>query len=213
MECAFGHQGRPAFSEEQIAAGFGGTEGLDGIPELIWTASPPMSTSMRCSPRSHSARPILTRLALLIHEALGHRRAIMGEPDLLNSCDVGGSSDPAALAVALVQRRDRLTKARVLHLEVKPFVVSPTDHIDLVRTNIDNLALRLAAQRCRSLSTSATSAITSLLANAVPRQSLVVCGSRAASNTPRASLRWPSATSTACKRDPGYDAVAPPAAA
>lgn len=67
----------------------------------------------------------------------------MGEPDLLNSCDVGGSSDPAALAVALVQRRDRLTKARVLHLEVKPLVVSPTDHIDLVRTNIDNLALRL----------------------------------------------------------------------
>ncbi len=95
-------------------------------------------------------------------------------PYLLISCDVGGSSDPAALAVALVQRRDRLTKARILHMEIRPPVVSPTDHIALISGAIEAQAARLGRASTRIVvDVSNNSAIASLLAQALPRNSLV----------------------------------------
>ena len=58
---------------------------------------------------------------------------------LLFSLDVGGVGDPAALAVLHVRRDDRLTRAKVLRLDLKPPVVTPKMHVDFVEQVVSDV--------------------------------------------------------------------------
>ena len=96
---------------------------------------------------------------------------------LLCSLDVGGSSDPAAIAVALVSRQDRLTRARILHMEVVRPVVTPTRHIALVQEVMEAITYKATGRGVTRyvVDVSNNSAIAFLLAQALPRSSLVGC--------------------------------------
>jgi hypothetical protein len=93
---------------------------------------------------------------------------------LLCVLDVGGSADPAAIAVAHISRRDRLTKARVLHLGIKNPVVTPQGHVDWVQETILAITAKVGRGPTRyAVDLSNNSAIAFLLAQQLPRNSLI----------------------------------------
>lgn len=94
---------------------------------------------------------------------------------LLCSLDVGGTVDPAAIAVAHVSKLDRLTKTRVLHLAVKPPILSPGAHIDLVQQTMATVLAKVGyrAPVRYIVDISNNSAIGYLLAQVLPRNSLI----------------------------------------
>ncbi|MGO4441365.1 hypothetical protein [Rhizobium sp. RAF56] len=93
---------------------------------------------------------------------------------LLCTLDVGGTADPAAIAVAHVFRRDGLTKSRILHLGVKPPVITPQAHVDWVQEVMINVMEKVGRGPTRyGVDLSNNSAIAFLLAQQLPRNSLI----------------------------------------
>jgi hypothetical protein len=93
---------------------------------------------------------------------------------LLCCLDVGGTADPAAIVVAHVQRRDRLTKAKILHLGIKNPVVTPQAHVEWVQQVMLKIAERIGRGPVRYVvDLSNNSAIAFLLAQQLPRNSLI----------------------------------------
>ena len=94
---------------------------------------------------------------------------------LICSLDVGGSVDPAALTVLHVSKPDRLIKARVLHLAIKNPVVTPVMHIDFVQGAMlaifEKYGPRIPTRYVVDVSNN--SAIAYMMANALPKQSLI----------------------------------------
>jgi len=93
---------------------------------------------------------------------------------LLCSIDVGGTSDPAAICVAHVFRRDRLTRAKVLRLAVRNPVVTPMQHVEWCQETMTKVTENIGRGPTRyAVDLSNNSAIAFLLAQALPRNSII----------------------------------------
>lgn len=93
---------------------------------------------------------------------------------LLCSLDVGGSSDPAAITVLHVRQDERISKAKVIHLGTKPPILTPSMHIDLVQNTMKEIFEKIGHGVVRYVvDVSSNSAIAYLLAQALPRNSLI----------------------------------------
>jgi hypothetical protein len=94
---------------------------------------------------------------------------------LVCSLDVGGVADPAALVVGHVTKPERITKARILHLALKQPVVTGPMHVEFVQTEmlkiLNKIGLRAPVRYIIDVSNN--SAVSYLLAQALPRNSLV----------------------------------------
>ncbi|MGO4440596.1 hypothetical protein [Rhizobium sp. RAF56] len=94
-------------------------------------------------------------------------------PYLACSIDPGGSSDPAAIVVAKVSRAE-ITKVRVLHLDTVKPVVTPMRHVTFAQEAMAKVYADVGHGTTRFIvDVSNNSAIAYLLAQALPRDTLV----------------------------------------
>jgi hypothetical protein len=101
-------------------------------------------------------------------------RSVISGSYLLCSLDPGGSTDPAAIVVMRVDRGERMNRAKVVHLEIKPPVMTPQMHIELVQKTMTKIFRKLGHVVVRYVvDISNNSAIAYLLAQALPRNSLI----------------------------------------
>ena len=93
---------------------------------------------------------------------------------IIISLDPGGSSDPAGLATLLVFKRDRITHTKVIELLAKPPIMTAQMHIQLVLDAISRMAIKYIRPPLRIVvDLSSNAALGYLLANALPRYSLI----------------------------------------
>src|SRR5262245_11411544 len=94
---------------------------------------------------------------------------------VLVSLDPGGSVDPAAISGLIVSKPERMVKAKVLHLEAKPPVITPTGHVKFVQDVATQVITKLggipAVRYVVDLSNNSSIAL--LLAQALPANSLI----------------------------------------
>jgi hypothetical protein len=95
-------------------------------------------------------------------------------PFLMCSVDPGGSSDPAALCVAKVSQRDRLTHTQILHMAIRKPPVAASAHTDFIATEMAKTFGKLGHGTVRYIvDISSNTAIAFLLCQALPAASLV----------------------------------------
>jgi hypothetical protein len=90
------------------------------------------------------------------------------------SLDVGGQSDPAAIVAMSVRTVDRLIKAQVHYLAIKPPIVTPTAHLTFVEDTLKLMRRQIGIAPVRVVvDVSSNSGIANLLAQALPKNSMV----------------------------------------
>jgi hypothetical protein len=93
---------------------------------------------------------------------------------LMISLDVGGQSDPAAIVAMSVRTVDRLIKAQVHYLAIKPPIVTPTAHLTFVDDTLKLMRRQIGIAPVRVVvDVSSNSGIANLLAQALPKNSMV----------------------------------------
>ncbi len=94
---------------------------------------------------------------------------------ILVSLDVGGTADPAAIVAGLVSKPDRIVKMKLLHLAVRPPVVTPLAHVEFAQATavkiLEKVGPRAPIRYVVDISNN--SGVAFLLAQALPANSLI----------------------------------------
>ncbi|MGO4440323.1 hypothetical protein [Rhizobium sp. RAF56] len=97
-------------------------------------------------------------------------------PYLICSIDPGGTTDPAAIVVGKVHRANHMTSVKILHLDALKPTVTPMAHVTFAQSAMAKVYGEVGHGTTRFIcDVSNNSAIAYLLAQALPRDTLVGC--------------------------------------